>query len=288
MINVHWQHIILDKATFSGHRVARVREAGGSPVIYSQGYPSVTDTWTPNTTETGLAQPSILYTDGFNYNFMFWSLSWTVGPDSMGFPSTDLAPRVALPEPDTYTLEAKAWYVWDLQGGGGYNGIYLDAFDMSIGDFIDPDFVTVSPDLTRAITAAANDGLILTSGPQNLITMDEAITADDHIYSISRVYTFSSWQIQDQLTFPSPHTDEAHAPGISATDPQQIIVHATKGGSILFALAFYGGHNIKPRTAPFQPARPELTLAWTEEGWTLSPRGSFHHRINPPVGPSQE
>jgi hypothetical protein len=235
MITVNWQHIILDETvftTYNTHRVARARERArlvgiADPFPVLAGSPReglrYASTWSPLSDSDGLAPETYLY-GGRTYDFGFWSIIiHRPGSVEGSNPSPRFPPPSRTVSGEDVTLTAKAWYVWNLQGGGGSHGLYLDAFDTGIGDFIPDDFVDVSPDDredgTGTLTQSANEGLLITD------TIDkEAIQARTPIRG--SIYEFLYW-----LRLGSLNT-------IDVPEPPGAVIHAHTG-DILRALAFY-------------------------------------------------
>lgn len=82
--------------------------------------------------------------------FAFWSIAG--GADGGVVDFNQLPAPVPV---GSSTLVASAIYIETGGGPNGGPGVYIDAFDVNQGIFVDDDFVTVSPD--SALTAAANN-----------------------------------------------------------------------------------------------------------------------------------
>src|SRR5579862_2431209 len=70
--------------------------------------------------------------------FAFWSFTGTADGSLV---STAASPKVNV---GNDAINAIAWYIPAGDGGGG-PGLFIDAFDVDIGNFVDDDFVTVTP-----------------------------------------------------------------------------------------------------------------------------------------------
>jgi hypothetical protein len=113
-------------------------EAFAAPII----------TWTSNNTQQSAS-------------FAFWSIT---GAANGAFISTAQSLDANVGNSDVIVT---AWYIPGGGGPGTGTGIYIDAFDVNAGSFVDDDFVSVSPD--AALTAAANnDGWVPTASAENI------------------------------------------------------------------------------------------------------------------------
>jgi hypothetical protein len=242
VITVNWRHIILDPVVYTrygSHRVARVNRssgiAGGAfPAIRMATWSDGGSTWSPNTEEKGEAPEGYSYM-GNHFLFGFWSvlvrssvapISGTTGRVvlSMVFAHREMPPVIDFPFP--VTVEATAWYVWDLGGGVGPHAAYLDAFDLTACEFIADEFVDVVPD--RSLTPEANDGLLST---ENIV--EEMVVARDPTGDVQPPsYNFQNWQVMANLVFSASGSTEP-PPSI---DGRRITLHR---GSIIDAVAFY-------------------------------------------------
>jgi hypothetical protein len=233
MIIVNWQHIILDAATYSGHRVARARMAPGAraPYIYAQNSFMGSAPWRP-VAGGGLPPPTIDF-EGKTYIFAFWSVTAveTLPPGIQGGRDAHISerrddPRITLDSPGVWRITAKAWYKWNLAGWGGNNAILLDMFNIDLGDFVGPDFVDVAPNNTGTLTTAANNGSIDTD---TQIKKDdvEVIKARDMVDFMG----FDQWIAVDALT--SAGAQGRTAPFLSESE---ITVHFD---NVMDATAFY-------------------------------------------------
>jgi hypothetical protein len=111
------------------------------------------------------AAPSITWSSNNNpqsASFAFWSVT---GAANGAFISSNQSLDADVGNSDVTVM---AWYI--PQGGPpgpGGPGIYIDAFDVNAGSFVDDDFVNVSPD--AGLTAAANnDGWVPTASAENI------------------------------------------------------------------------------------------------------------------------
>lgn len=104
----------------------------------------------PGTALSEFAPPQLGYTDGgepATASFLFWS----VGDGTNGQSST--APNLSTTV-GTTALTLVAWYLPVGSGPGNETGYVIDAFSDALNDFVDDDFVEVSPD--AALTGNAN------------------------------------------------------------------------------------------------------------------------------------
>jgi hypothetical protein len=98
-------------------------------------------------------------------NFAFWSV--TGGANGPYFSTANTAPSAIAGSTD---ITATAWYIDGGSGPPGPPGVWIDAFDVSIGDFVDDDFVAVQPDdAGHTLTAQANnDGFVPTASTEDI------------------------------------------------------------------------------------------------------------------------
>ena len=76
--------------------------------------------------------------------FAFWSISGSTPTGTPFFEVYD--EQTPSPGGGPWTLDAKAWYVWDYGGGGPGHAIEVDAFNRTDNVFIPDFFVDVLPD----------------------------------------------------------------------------------------------------------------------------------------------
>jgi len=236
MIIVFWKYAILTSAGFSGHRVKRrVLSGTAIPASESGVYPSAVgddpDTW------QRIAPPRIHYTDNNDYVFAFWSLRYSGPPLPLFLPiSTGRQILMTTPSNVLAFVEATAWYTWDFGGGPGDNGIYVDAFDITAGDFVADDFVNVAPDDPQlTLTKVANEGLV-DSDAQIVANNPITISATD-LQSAS----FAYWFEIDSLTAAGSAAEGPPLVGVGAAARDIVAHHSDR----LLAFAFY---NEVPRT----------------------------------------
>ena len=109
--------------------------------------------------------------------FAFWSVTGAADGSSI---STNTSLSVSVGSSD---INATAWYLPTGGNGPGEPGLFIDAFDVNLGMFVDDDFVAVTPD--AGLTAAANnDGFVPTASAENV----------DAFASIHAV-PFESWTV---------------------------------------------------------------------------------------------
>jgi hypothetical protein len=104
----------------------------------------------PGTPMNPFAPPQLSYTDGgatHTANFLFWS----AGDGVDGQTTTDQMLNTTV---GTSPLTLVAWYLPQGGIGDGQSGYVIDAFSDALNDFVDDDFVEVSPD--AALTQDAN------------------------------------------------------------------------------------------------------------------------------------
>jgi hypothetical protein len=110
------------------------------------------------------APPTISWVDDtgtHSANFAFWSVTGGTGGAFVSALNTPPPAQVGSGD-----IVATAWYIAG-GGNGGPPGVSIDAFDVNMGNFVDDDFVTVSPDNT--LTAAANnDGFVPTASQEHV------------------------------------------------------------------------------------------------------------------------
>jgi hypothetical protein len=140
----------------------------------------------------------------------------------------------------SWQLTAKAFYVWNFGDGPGTNTIDLDAFDVTLGEFLPGDFVDVSPDDSRhSITASANNGEINPStelAPQTAYT----IAARDAISEpMIRSSQFRDWQSVPSLT----NRGEGGGPLPTIGGPNIVVYNE----AVLVAFAMY--NDVRPSTS---------------------------------------
>lgn len=275
-INGTWQYIVLDNAVVSGYRVKRRKSVLPTPPFSGPVQPDIPggSTWSKE------AQKIVTY-NGVDYIFAFWSLTAHNNPNGNNYAQIlhDRYATVTLGPPGTWEITAKAWYTYKIPDtGGGDNAIFIDAFDIDLGDFIADDFVDVVdldaqgvevvPDVNAAaLTKAGNDGYIDTDAQ---IPAGQMIKITARSVKEMQWYTFSSWQLVDSLTV--------------AGDPSSIVRAsdiAVHQGDRIVAFAFY---NEIPR--PFIPPIistlfPVLVIQMSDAGKVWGPIGGG----NPGPGP---
>lgn len=114
-----------------------------------------------------------------NSNFAFWSV---VGEPAGPRVTTALTTFATMGNNDVH---ATAWYIEQGFGPGG-PGVWIDAFDVGLGDFVDDDFVTVAPDdAAQTLTKLANEEGVLST------TAAETATAFGSIHAVP----FEQWKV---------------------------------------------------------------------------------------------
>lgn len=131
------------------------------------------------------APPSITWTDAASVahtgSFAFWAV--TGGVEGAYATAQNPPSAVTVGNVD---LSATAWYIEGGGSGPGEPGVLIDAFDVTLGTFVDDDFVTVTPDDgAKTLTLAANnDGFVPTA-------VAEQVLAFAAIHAIP----FQDWQV---------------------------------------------------------------------------------------------
>lgn len=94
--------------------------------------------------------------------FAFWSIT---GDANGATVTSSLSTSATIGNQD---VNATAWYIESGGTGPGTPGVWIDAFDVALGDFVDDDFVTVAPDdAAKSLTALANnDGFLATAAAE--------------------------------------------------------------------------------------------------------------------------
>jgi hypothetical protein len=128
------------------------------------------DITTPLSTDTApggmyqaFAPPSMTWSDGSGSHsgtFAFWSITGAASGSSI---STDASPPVTVGGSD---VRVTAWYLPQGAGSGG-PGLFIDAFDVGLGTFVDDNFVDVVTD--PSLTYDANQtGFVPTAKPEDI------------------------------------------------------------------------------------------------------------------------
>lgn len=138
--------------------------------------------------QAGWASPTVPYVDSNGNpqiaNFAFWSI--TGGTSGALVSTNNTAPVVDVGTADVF---ATAWY---LPGGGGPGGpgIFIDAFDIDLGNFVDDDFVNVVPN-------ELHDGVPVTSTANNQGCVPTDVARDIGAYATIPIHLipFSDWKV---------------------------------------------------------------------------------------------
>jgi hypothetical protein len=109
--------------------------------------------------------------------FAFWAIAGGANGGVVDF--NQLAQGVPV---GTNNIIASAIYI-DVGGNGGEPGVWIDAFDVNQGIFVDDDFVNVSPDASLT-TAANNDGWVPSASAENVLA-----------YGSIHAVPFSEWHV---------------------------------------------------------------------------------------------
>jgi hypothetical protein len=133
----------------------------------------------PGLTYQAYAPPSMTWSDAAGSHsgvFAFWSITGAANGAST---SINASAAVTAGGSDIYVT---AWYIPEGSGGGpGSPGLFVDAFDVGLGTFVDDDFVDIVSD--PSLTASANQtGFVPT-----------ASTEDVRAYTEIHNVPFSAW-----------------------------------------------------------------------------------------------
>jgi len=228
-ITVEWKHVLLDPAVFVANgtfRVARIRRRlGAFPVAAEGRWVNDVPIWTPASgSDAGLA-PSTYEREGKVFVFGFWSCKeFRNGHFDNGRSHHTNRFTVSAPAPDI-RVEATALYYWNFGDGPGGHGVYVDAFNETLQEFMEEDFVYVIPDESGKATRAANNGFLSTDG------IDDCVV---RAYSRLRItYDFNLWTNEQDLSRFGP-SGLATVPTIEGTDIR------IRSGSVIAAVARYG------------------------------------------------
>jgi hypothetical protein len=135
------------------------------------------DTFQPN-----WAAPTISWVDNngsHTANFAFWSITGGIGGAIVTTQNT--VPSVGVGNTD---IVATALYISQGKGNGNdTKGVFIDAFDVNQGAFVDDDFVKVKPD-TNLAAAANNDGFVPTASLEHI-----------EAFLLIHAVPFSDWKV---------------------------------------------------------------------------------------------
>lgn len=218
----------------------------GSPVSFHDAPPTSAS---PGDTVGITAAPS-WPVNGASYTFGFWSVTGAAGGAAFQT-SPDLTVQVG-----NGNVTVRAWYLpAGTVGTPGHPGFFVDAFDASVGDFSDDDFVTVIGD--AAMTTIANDtGTVTTDAAEEL----EAFAA------LMDGVPYASWQI--------------FGPTETTSGRDLDLAKQTSG----FAFAFY-----KPLTSPpppsFKVPPGDAIWTWVSNGVKVDGGGLTGNGPVPPWNP---
>lgn len=135
-----------------------------------------------NTFQPNWAAPTISWVDingSHTASFAFWSITGGIGGATATTQNT--APSVGVGNTD---IVATALYISQGTGSGsGTKGVFIDAFDVNQGAFVDDDFVEVKPDANLA-AAANNDGFVPTASLEHI-----------EAFLLIHAVPFSDWKV---------------------------------------------------------------------------------------------
>jgi len=213
-----------------------------------------------NTFEAGWTSPTAPYTDNNGKtqtaSFAFWSI--TGGANGAIVSTNNTAPAIIA---GTSEIFAIAWYI-PLGGGNGGPAIFVDAFDVDAGTFVDDDFVSVIPD-----KVPANQPTI-TQDANNLGTVPTDVERNVSAYAQlpNEKIPFSNWQVVWESQYSSPAS-----PSKMSTSGQ---VLDAKAGAVAVAFAFYqtSGSTVIPQTQTggYIPGSISIgfqAMLWLEAEW---------------------
>ena len=276
IITVNWQFILLNANDPMGYRVKR-RTTGPPPLAGAGTDMPMADNWV-----SAPAPPQIHYIpDNRDYVFVFWSLN-AADPISHQSAAQIQTGNIANDSHmgGQWTINAKAYYVWNFGAGPGDNVLEIDAFDIQAGDFIPDDFVDASPDPGGALTVKANNGIIDTTtdipGPPAPLPAGSPappslkVSARDTLPAKK----FGYWLYWPNISplFLSYYSNPPATVG--TPNPHDIVVHHN---DIVVAIAFYN----EVQQSLSVPLREYLYNPW----WWLETRGGL---VPPPPPPWPE
>jgi hypothetical protein len=246
IIKTYWQWLVLNFDATTGYRVKRRTV---KPVIFNSGTDTI-DPWSQT------AKSQIDYS-GTTYDFAFWSIT---AQDTTS-PQQTAQIQQGLTGNDSHSggqwiVTANAYYIPHFGNGtteGGDGFVWIDAFDIQLGDFIPDDFVDVKPDPTGTLTVEANNGYIDT---KKEITAGDSITiaARDMLHN----KRFSNWLPLKVLGSATVGTPDVH----------DIVAY---NNDLVVAFSFY---NEVP------PGPPLYFVDWNRWAYILTGFGT-----QPPIGP---
>jgi hypothetical protein len=180
--------------------------------------------------QAGWASPTVPWVDSSgktqSASFAFWSIKGGTGGALVSTNNT--APVVDVGTADIFAI---AWYLPWGDGSGG-PGIWIDAFDVDLGNFVDDDFVNVIPNEVKnnaTVTETANN--------QGSVPTD--VDRDIGAYASIHFVPFSDWKVFWESI-----------PGTVSVN--YVSLHAPKESSAV-AFAFY------QKVSPIKPTKPDET-----------------------------
>lgn len=195
------------------------------------------------------ASPEITWSDAqgeHTADFAFWSVTGAADGASIA-----AAPSLSVPV-GSGDVNATAWYL--PTGGGGGNGgpgVYIDAFDVNQGTFVDDDFVDVPSD--PMLTAAANeDGFVPTASAEQI-----------EAFASIHLVPFLDWRV---------------VAGAETVSGRELDAAA---GSVAVAFAFFQ----TPAGAGLRPPRQFVAGTWVSWGVTVDGGGPTGAGPVPPWNP---
>lgn len=295
--SANWQYIILEWPGADGIYRQKKRPDNYSPPVFEQGEDtpekgSIVNADLSTWNHKGLK--NFTYNDA-TYDFAFWSIMWVNEDTSIKplyftpFPTPDVNLSYAN-ENSKWTILATAYYHRDPGLGGGDNGLFIDAFDINLNDFIADDFVDVTPDAYGELSKQANNGFIDTDksigeGEKLNVSAKKLISRNSKSFNGGTALIFNHWD-EDLFT---PGDDSP-----ANIDGALLIVAVS---DLIYAYAFYteksyAGHSFPGHTVPgtesgFDPFKiPQLNFnqAAFDRWWFWRTHGGL---IDPDFDPSQ-
>ncbi len=157
MANVYVRYVTWVPGT-PGSRKNRPR-GGAAADIVAPPLPPTTGLLPGETFQCPLAPRSMTWYDGRallqSGDFAFWSVTGGADGAIVTIQNVPFPTKVGNTD-----IRATAWYIKGGGGGGG-SGFRIDAFDVNLGDFVNDDFVNLTPN--SLTTGANNDGWVPTT-----------------------------------------------------------------------------------------------------------------------------
>lgn len=208
ILKINFQCFLLNFSSATGYRVKR--RTTGPLVPFDWGTVTVNaDSWPLQAPPA----PS-------GYQFAFWSntdqdtLSTQQTADIHGPTQPNWLPYHL---GGAWNVSANAYYIPQFGGGvvGSDKFVWIDAFDIQLGDFIPDNFVDVTPDPTGTLTVEGNNGYIdttteITAGDSITITARDKLPGKQFGYWLQLYLSSSNTLIPATVGHPDIHDVVAH------------------------------------------------------------------------------